>query len=284
VRVGRKPGLRVAPAMVVLAVLVGLTAAGCGGSDRDSDGHQGRAHGQSTSGVPSKDHAGLLLDFEEGLETDQDVTDVPNAGTGKVDVDVRFTGEAEVEVVEAPDGGHAVRFPAYTAQDTAPAAVIVATSSDPGVLDPGDQDFTFGASFQLDAESSGSQADNGDNLVQRGTFDSPGQYKIQLDHDVPSCRIQGDAGQVFVKADGPIDPGAWYSVSCERTDSQVTLKVTALLHGKGGGTWQASGETGNISLKDLPLTVGGKTSPDGVPVASPDQFNGAVDNVFVSVD
>jgi hypothetical protein len=54
-------------------------------------------------------------------------------------------------------------------------------------LDPGDRDFEFGASFRLDEESSGSEADGGDNLLQRGTFASPGQLKLQLDHRVPSC-------------------------------------------------------------------------------------------------
>ena len=149
---------------------------------------------------------------------------------------------------------------------------------------PGDDEFSFGATFQLDEESAGSEADNGDNLVQRGTFDSPGQLKLQLDHDVPSCRIKGDQGEVFVEAEGPVDPGAWYAVTCERNGSDVELTVKALGDGAGAGTWHASGPTGSISLQGLPLTVGGKTGPDGTPVASADQFNGAVDDVFLRVE
>jgi hypothetical protein len=210
------------------------------------------------------------------------VTSVENAGTADLDVEVKASGAAGVEAVPGIAGGHAVRFPTYTGGADSPAAVLVA--SDPaGALDPGDDDFSFGAAFQLDEESSGSKADNGDNLVQRGTFDSPGQFKIQLDHAVPSCRVMGDAGQVLVTAEGPVDPGSWYRVSCERSASEVTLTVRTKSGGAGTGTWSATGPTGSISLQGLPLTIGGKTAPDGTPVASADQFNGVVDDVFLAV-
>jgi hypothetical protein len=221
-----------------------------------------------------------MLDFESGLSEGTDATTIENAGEGEAHTEVHATGDAEVEVVAGRDGGKAVRFPAYTGAATAPAAVLVVTDEGVGTLDPGDGEFTFGASFQLDEKSSGSAADNGDNLVQRGTFDSPGQFKIQLDHDVPSCRVKGADGEVFVKAGAPVDPGAWYSVSCERSGSDVELTVTSWGDGAGGGTWHASGPTGSIDLESVPLTVGGKTGPDGTPVASADQFNGVVDDVF----
>ncbi len=210
-----------------------------------------------------------------------DVTSVKNAGTA--DIDVRASGAAGIEVVPAPGAGHAVRFPAYTGAADAPAAVLVASDTGDGALDPGDDDFTFGARFRLDEESSGSKTDNGDNLVQRGTFDSPAQFKIQLDHGVPSCRVLGGAGEVFVKAEGPVDPDTWYTVTCERTSQEVTLQVAADGEASGDGTWRKSGPTGPVSLKDLPLTIGGKAGPDGTPVASADQFNGEVDDVFLSI-
>ncbi len=265
--------VRLAPAVAVL-LLVSL--AGCGGKDDDPP--------VSTPPTPTSPQPAFLLDFESDLTVGADATSIANAGNGNVDVDVRTAGSAEVEVVEGRDGGHAVRFPAYTGAAKAPAAVLVAADQSDGTLDPGDDDFTFGASFSLDEESSGSEADNGDNLVQRGTFDSPGQFKIQLDHGVPSCRILGDAGEVFVKADGPVDPGSWYAVSCERTASAVTLKVKSFDGGAGEGTWEESGPTGAITLQGLPLTIGGKAGPDGTPVASADQFNGAVDDVFLSME
>ena len=254
-------------------VLAGLV--GCGGDDGDG----------STQPPPTKaPPAGLMLDFESGLDVGQQASVVTNAGTANVHTEARSTATPALEVVKGRDGGHAVRFPAYTGAASAPATVLVATDEGSGALDPQDDAFSFGATFQLDEHSSGSAADNGDNLVQRGTFDSPGQLKIQLDHDVPSCRIKGDAGEVFVKAGGPIDPGAWYSVTCERKASEVELTVKAYDGAAGGGTWHASGATGTLDLDAVPLTVGGKTGPDGTPVASADQFNGVVDDVFLRVE
>ncbi len=266
--------VRLVPTVLVAAL---LCLAGCGTKDGDD-------LASPPSPSPTVEPPAFLMDFESGLTVGTDVQRVENAGTGSVDVDVRASGTATVEVVEGPEGGHAIRFPAYTGAATAPAAVLVAADQSDGTLDPGAADFTFGASFSLDEKSSGSDADNGDNLVQRGTFDSPGQFKIQIDHGVPSCRILGEAGEVFVKAEGPVDPASWYAVTCERTSSEVTLKVRALDGGAGEGTWTTSGTTGTISLQGLPLTIGGKTAPDGTPVASPDQFNGAVDDVFLSVE
>lgn len=263
--------VRLAP-VVTLVLLLGV--AGCGGEEKPPSGE-----------VPKTPPAGLLLDFESDLDVGAKAETVDNAGKGAVHTEVRTSGAATVEVVEGPDGGHAVRFPAYTGDATAPAAVLVATDEGSGTLDPGDDEFSFGATFDLDEQSSGSAADNGDNLVQRGTFDSPGQLKIQLDHGVPSCRVKGAAGELFVKGDGPVDPGAWYTVTCERSgsDLELTVKPYGDSDGAGGGTWHASGPTGAISFDDLPLTVGGKTGPDGTPVASADQFNGAVDDVFFTV-
>lgn len=259
---------------LLLGPLVLMGLAGCGGDSGDNS---------PTPPATKAPPAGLMLDFESGLDVGQQASVVTNAGTANLHTEARSTATPDVEVVKGRDGGHAVRFPAYTGAAKAPATVLVATDEGSGALDPGDDAFTFGATFQLDEHSSGSAADNGDNLVQRGTFDSPGQLKIQLDHDVPSCRIKGEAGEVFVKAAGPIDPGSWYSVTCERKGSDVALTVKAYDGGAGGGSWHETGPTGKLSLDAVPLTIGGKTGPDGTPVASADQFNGVVDDVFFRV-
>lgn len=258
-------------ATVSMLVLLSVSACGNGGEEKEPP-----------PAGPGAASAEFRLDFESGLDSGAAVTSVDNAGPADVQTVVKASGSASVEVVAGPDGGHAVRFPAYTGTDPAPAAVLVATDQG-GALDPGAKQFSFGATFQIDEQSSGSAADNGDNLVQRGAFDSPGQVKLQLDHDVPSCRVKGDAGEAFVKATGPVDPGAWYTVTCERDGSDLELTVKASGDGSGGGTWHTSADTGTVSLQDLPLTIGGKTGPDGTPVASADQFNGAVDDVFFAV-
>ena len=194
---------------------------------------------------------------------------------------IETSGDGSIEVVEGPGGGHAARLPAYTGAEVSPEAVLVATAKETGALDPLDQDFRFGASFMLDSESSGSKGDNGDNLVQRGAFDSPGQFKIQIDHKVPSCRILGDEGEAFVKAGTVINPDVWYSVTCQRKGTEVSISLTQ--YGERGQTWTTAGPTGHLTLGDLPLAVGGKVSSEGIPVASGDQFNGSVDDIFLQI-
>ena len=256
-----------APGLALLLLL-----AGCGSDDSNG----GRPKAEPTDTPPS-----LMLNFESAPPLGQDLDGVKNEGTSAIEVAVEASGDARIEVVEGPGGGHAARFPAYTGEDPSPEALIVATTKETGGLDPLDQDFRFGASFMLDAESSGSKADNGDNLLQRGSFESPGQFKIQIDHGVPSCRILGDEGEVFVKAGTAISPDVWYAVSCERTGEEVGISVTQ--YGEQGQTWTSAGPTGHITLGDLPLAVGGKVSSEGLPVASGDQFNGAVDDVFLQI-
>ena len=256
-----------APGVALLLLL-----AGCGlGGD---------GNGEPTA-KPTGTPASLRLDFESAPDVGQDLDKVVNEGTSAVRLAIDSTQDATIEVVEGPGGGHAARFPAYTGTVPSPTAVIVATTKETGALDPLDEDFRFGASFNLDQESSGSKADNGDNLVQRGSFDSPGQFKIQIDHGVPSCRVLGDEGEVFVKAGRSVSPEIWYAVACERAGDRVTISVTQ--YGEQGQSWSADGPTGHISFGDLPLAVGGKVSAGGVPTASGDQFNGAVDDVFLQI-
>jgi hypothetical protein len=258
---------------VAAALLLGSTA--CGSQDVPPE---------RDASTPSPSPTGsLVLDFDSGIASGEAVSTLRNVGTGAVAVSVQATGGAEVDGAEGPDGSGAVRFPAYTGTPTASAAVVLATASLTDALDVENHDFRFGAAFELDDRSSGSTADNGDNLLQRGTFDSPGQFKIQLDHRVPSCRILGDAGEVFVKASKPVDPGVWYSVSCERTRTKVSLTLAPYDAPGEAQTWSASGVTGNVELDVLPLSIGGKVSPEGVPVASVDQFNGVVDEVYLRI-
>ncbi len=265
--------MRLAPALGT-ALLLGLTACGNGGPPPEA---------ARPTPSPTEQPPALLLDFENGLETGtmlDDVSLLTNSGRAVgTGIGVRTNGAARLEVVPGRGGeGHAIRFPAYTGDAGAPAAVVVVTDDGQGALDPGSGEFSFGATFRLDEDSQGSAADDGNNLLQRGTFDSPGQYKLQIDGGVPSCRVQGEEGEVVVEAEEQVEPGAWYSVSCTRTDTGLTLEVEGE---EGDGTWRADGETGEVSVTELPLTIGGKAGPDGTPVASADQFNGVVDDVFL---
>ncbi len=264
-----------------MALLAALTA--CGADD--PEGSVVPDPVPSSTPTPAAPPRALLLDFDSasGLDARRTVSEVTASGEVGAEVRVATSGAAALKSATGPDGSGAVRFPAYTGTATAPAVALVVNALTPGRLDPDDDDFEFGASFKLDARSSGSEADDGDNLLQRGTFDSPGQFKIQLDHRVLSCRILGDDGEIFVKADELVEPGVWYSASCEREGEEVNLTLTRLDKKANSETWRGFGPTGVVAVGAFSLSVGGKVSPDGVPVASADQFNGVVDDVFLTL-
>ena len=228
----------------------------------------------------------LLLDFDSLPPEETTVGTVRNEGSASVIVMAATSGSAVVEAVDDPEGGRAVRFPAYVETSTAPTtpsvAVLVGTD-ELAALDPGDRDLSFGASFALDSRSSGSAVDDGNNLLQRGGFEG-GQVKIQVDDGVPSCRVAGHRGAVFVEADLEVVPGRWYTVVCERDASQVNLTVTPRGRGEAVRTWRSSGPIGTIVLGLAPISIGAKVGPGGEIVASADQFNGVVDDVFIQVE
>lgn len=230
----------------------------------------------------------LELNFDTGYRYGEVLSRVINDGSGSVDLEVASTGSAKIKVDDGPDGSRAVRFPAHTDVPDPPVAVIVAregrVDQSDGVLAPGSRDFTFGATFSLDADSDGDTPDDGNNLLQRGSYDDPGQFKLQVDGQRPSCRILGDEGDTLVEADTRVIPGEWYTVSCTRTASEVAL--TLAHYGRSGEeqTWRKVGVTGAIDLGALPLSVGGKVRPDGSPRTSADQFNGVIDDVFLRIE
>ena len=80
--------------------------------------------------------------------------------------------------------------------------------------------------------------------------------------------------------------GEWYTVTCARKADEVTL---TLQPDKGGGPGERvteQGATGSLTQSsDTPLVVGGKVSATGMVVSTDsDQFNGAMDNVFLKID
>jgi hypothetical protein len=262
------------PCIVVMAVL--LTTA-CG-----------QARGEDSADAPRPD---LMLDFESAGEPGEEAGTVANRGTEAFTADVHATGGGAVQVVEGRDGGRAVQLPAFhDGAEAAPLATIGVTAISPAPpyeLSPEDHEFEFGADFRLDAESSGSPGDNGDNLVQVGQFSDPAQYKIQIDHRRPSCRLLGSEGEVFVRADVEVEPERWYTVRCERAG---VVRLTLTSYDEAGEastqTWEGEGDPGSISMEQPSqvMSVGGKLQPDGrlVPSAS-DQLNGAVDDVFLDI-
>jgi Laminin G domain len=236
------------------------------------------ACGDDPDPVPQPPRPDLLLSFDAGS-----LTAAANSGTRPVTLDSHVFGGGEIEEAAGPDGSPALRFPAFDETEPALAAVtVVATEGD--FLSPGASDFEFGVDFSLDEQSEGG-ADNGNNLVQRGLFDDAVQYKLQIDHGLVSCRVRGSAGEAVVESAEPVTPGAWYRVRCARRGDALTLRIGAL-----DGSGEVSDydvadtvtPTGEVTLAaESPLSIGAKVLRTGEVVpSSPDQFNGALDNVL----
>lgn len=253
-------------------------------------------------GEPAPNLPVLSLDFDDVPKGISDGDEIPHGGADALSV-VLLTRRASDDapaaaaVVDGRDGGQALQLPALvpdaevdgpTLQPLAVISVVPLSLASPHPLDPGDRPFSFGASFRLDKRSSGSAVDGGDNLMGRGSFDDPAQYKIQVDSRMPSCRIQGSAGTVLVKADREVEPERWYSMQCSRSDDGVQLSVTSYEDDEPEvRTWSEQGLTGDLGLLDpaVPLAVGGKLTPAaGLVRSETDGFNGAVDDVVLRVD
>lgn len=230
--------------------------------------------------------AELRLEFEDGAaEIGGVVPSVMNLGVADVQSIAKTQDGGRILRVEGRAGGFALRFPRFRLDGSDRLAVMDIIGRQADTFDPGDVPFRFGADFTLDDASSGTTNDNGDNLMQRGLSTEEAQYKIQLDHQVPSCRIQGSKGEVVVKAKTAVEPNSWYRVTCERREDEVTL-VLGRFDQRGRLSvqrWSGRGPIGSVAIAgpDSHLALGGKLTASGTLVqTATDQFNGVVDNVF----
>lgn len=208
-----------------------------------------------------------------------------NAGATAVTVRTLTAHGGSAENVAGPGGGTAVRLPAFAADDPPLAVLSVVDEEGEDDLSPGSSRFRFGADFALDAASQGSSVDNGNNLVQRGSYRAAMQYKLEVDGRRPGCRVKGTSGAVTVRSSRQVSPGRWYHASCLRSGTTVTLRVVDLAAGT-TWTYQRSGSIGAVQAarRSVPLSVGGKLNDRGaIAVSSSDQFNGRVDNAFLNV-
>lgn len=273
--------MRSRPRGLALALPPLLVATACGPGLGLATGN-----GDTSPSVPPRTMKLVDLTFDD-VAPGGDVLDSQNRGSAVVslvpvvDASGRITAEAD-----ASGEGTVLRFPKHAAEGTAPLAVLAVVPREAGdPLSPGEDDFAFGADFMLDELSEGTATDDGNNLVQRGLFDDPGQYKVQIDQGRVTCRVAGTAGDRIVAAAEPVEPGLWYRVSCERTGRTLTLSLTGLKDGV-ERSWSEDGATGrvNMSRPGSPLTVGGKVLPGPVVSRqSSDQFNGRIDNVWMQV-
>jgi hypothetical protein len=220
------------------------------------------------------------------------VTTATNHGSAPVAVAVASLDAGRVVSASARPGssGRAVRFPAFDATAPAPRAVLrITNSGSSDRLDPGTAAITFGADFRLDATSASatSDVDDGNNLIQRGLWGDRTQLKLEVDHGRPICRVKGRSGEVSVTAGAAVEAGRWYRLSCRRSGNRVTVTLGSWSSAGAfsSRSWAKDGVTGSLTPASsaVPLSVGGKLNGNGTVNRATDQFNGAVDNVVVTV-
>lgn len=215
---------------------------------------------------------------------------VDQAGQGAVQQEIVTLNGGGVEPVTSPSGERAFEFPSYDDEPAAAQRAVlgVTNTGEADVLSPGASDFQFGAEFRIDEQSAGEPTDNGDNLIQRGLFGDGAQYKVDIDKDKPTCRIEGMDGEVLLRASKVVATDTWYAVRCSRRGDEVELVV---MEYEGDRLVEHSRDTmtsptGDLTWEDpaLPLSVGGKLTPvGGVVESASDQFNGAVANPFLAI-
>ena len=218
------------------------------------------------------------------------VSGLPQLSVGggtTVTASVSTLSGGSVTVVDGPGGGlpTAVRFPTYVSWGSYPRAVLNLTPSSGGALSPGAADFEYGVVARLGQASpvsAGRPDDNGDNAFQRGLYDDPSQFKLEFDRSRPACTVRGSAGRVIVVSHVAVRRGTWYTVSCTRTGSRLSVRVSAYGSAAEPVVDSAWGGTGSLAFPaSLPAAVGGKLAHDGAVLSSAsDQFNGAIAEVW----
>jgi Concanavalin A-like lectin/glucanases superfamily len=245
----------------VVAVLVVLVAPGCA-----EDAPAGPT--QEAPAAPDLSDASLWLSFEEQGLTYEGGTEFPDALGGPFSGLVVTANGGTVEAVAGVDGrGDALAFPAKCDDTTGCPRAMVEVAADPA-LDPGTDDFEFGAAVWLAPD----QTTEGSNLVQRGRFDTDGGlWKLQVDslEGRPSCVVRAAGGEpVVVRSSVSVADSAWHRVSCRRDATGIEIDVD-------GTVDREEGATGSV-VSDWPLRVGSPGVGD-----EDDQFHGRIDDVFL---
>lgn len=224
---------------------------------------------------------GLDVVFAMDFDGSDPLSSTP-AGDAVVTDESFFGGELTV-VPSFSGSGDAIQFPAFAAQEDEPGVGLVAKAGGSPLPSPGSSSFGFGADVRFDDLSAESDADNGDNILQRGLAADPSQYKLQVDHGKPSCTVTGSAGRLLVKGER-LEDGTWYRLACLLDDGELTLVVTDLSADTSADFVEA-GTVGTVEFADdVPIAIGRKVGPGGAGInKQPDQFNGTMDSLWIGV-
>ncbi|SNY74398.1 LamG-like jellyroll fold domain-containing protein [Paractinoplanes atraurantiacus] len=167
--------------------------------------------------------------------------------------------------------GSALAFPGRCTARVCPhVALQTATSS--ADLNPGTRNIAFGAEVMLTP----GQTSKGQNIVQKGYSTTSSQWKLQIDGAAgrPSCVLVDEKRPPIRMATSSVSvaDGQWHSVECRRVATNLFVLVNGYLRGR-------TTIPAKLSItNDRPMSIGGKGA-----YADNDQFNGALDNVWVQI-
>lgn len=278
-----------------------VTLGGCLGDESITD----EESGVLAEGLAEETAVDVVwINFDVGVIGQPIPATIPNGGAEPdIEASMVLKNGGQALVASGRVGnGRAIDLPAHDGASTGPRAVVKVIDNDVtdgDALSPGTGTFTFGADFNLDATSSSTSYDNGNNLIQRGLYGSGDQYKIQVDITAtgpkPSCGLQTVSAtetlNAAVTSSVIVETGRWYRVRCTRQDTTLKIVVTPY---NADGTPQTAVTTtkSNIPVLDLtwpvtapvvPMSIGGKLHPNSTIASESDQFNGLIDNAILRI-
>jgi hypothetical protein len=272
----------------VVAGTVALAAVSVPLSANGQQGHARPSAGQASRTAPTSERAAkpiLVLSMNgKRTKSGSGVRGLHNDGRASVQVSVIGRDGGRARLVRGRYTRHALRLPALSHRRAPQKAEIRVSQAGRGnPLSPGLRSFQFGAEFALDRVSVGGTRDNGDNLIQRGNYRSPAQYKIQVEAGGATCRVKGSTGAVQATVSG-LTRERWYRVRCQRVGDSVVVRVWVLKK-RAPRLVGTAGETGAIGSVRFPrtraLSVGGRLdNKNRIPAGHTDQFNGVIDQAF----
>jgi hypothetical protein len=265
---------------------------GCGGVDVNADDPDA-SPGTEPDGAPEPDAAGpdggsastvLRYDFDAGLVEDGGARYAPDLGGAdrRGIVVGAVGGEALLEVVPREEGtGNAIRFPGECEEaDPMDCPRVMIEAEDSADQNPGQRDFAVTLDFLMASSQSGSTLGD-QNLMQKGNFDDPGQWKIEIDvQNRATCVFHypdDDGTPITARVQRAVNDGVWHSLRCERRGNLLTIVLDA---GTGDDTRSVeipAGDTVDIS-NDKTIRIGGQDV-----MASADQYHGSLDNILVEI-
>lgn len=224
----------------------------------------------ASTGGPDLNDATLWLSFDEKSHDFDGRKVFPDALEGPYDGREMVANDGAVKQVPgAPGRGSAVAFPPMCPTPQGCPRALLEIPDDPA-LDPGEEDFTYGASVRLDPQ----QTTTGSNIVQKGRYAaSDSLWKLQVDNDAghPSCVVRSGSDLMRVRSGVSIADGSWHRVTCSKIGDGLAIEVD----GVGRHT---QGRIGPVTSQ-WPVRIGAPGVGD-----HDDQFHGLIDDVFLRVD